>query len=50
MSELIDNAARRKRLLKHMILQLHKGEAPEEVKSQLVLSCLIATERCSLRS
>ncbi len=36
MSELLDNASKRKELLKHMILQLHKGEAPEEVKSQLV--------------
>ena len=35
MSELIDNARKRKDLLKHMILQLHKGEAPEEVKKQL---------------
>ncbi|HEX9971962.1 MAG TPA: DUF438 domain-containing protein, partial [bacterium] len=34
-SELIDNARKRKDLLKHMILQLHKGEAPEEVKKQL---------------
>jgi DUF438 domain-containing protein len=36
MSELINNAAKRKELLKHMILQLHKGEAPEEVRKQLV--------------
>jgi len=36
MSELISNAAKRKALLKHMILQLHKGEAPEEVRKQLV--------------
>jgi DUF438 domain-containing protein len=36
MSELIGNAERRKDLLKHMILQLHKGEAPEQVRSQLV--------------
>jgi len=36
MSELIDNARRRKELLKHMILQLHKGEAPGQVRSQLV--------------
>lgn len=34
-SELIDNTRKRKDLLKHMILQLHKGEAPEAVKSQL---------------
>jgi uncharacterized protein len=36
MSELIDNATRRKDLLKHMILQLHEGEAPEQVRTQLV--------------
>lgn len=35
MSELIDNSHKRKELLKHMILQLHKGEAPEAVKVQL---------------
>jgi uncharacterized protein len=35
MSELIDNNQKRKELLKHMILQLHKGEAPEAVKAQL---------------
>ncbi|MCI0493791.1 DUF438 domain-containing protein [candidate division KSB1 bacterium] len=36
MSELIDNARKRKDLLKHMILQLHKGEAPGDVKKQLI--------------
>jgi len=36
MSELINNAQKRKELLKHMILQLHKGEAPEHVRKQLV--------------
>lgn len=36
MSELLDNAAKRKELLKHMILQLHKGEAPQEVRTQLI--------------
>ncbi|HLN55853.1 MAG TPA: DUF438 domain-containing protein [Bacteroidales bacterium] len=35
MSELINNSEKRKELLKHMILQLHKGEAPEMVKSRL---------------
>ena len=35
MSELIENAQKRKELLKHMIIQLHKGEAPEEVRKQL---------------
>ncbi len=35
MSELIDNARRRKDLLKHMILQLHEGHAPEQVRTQL---------------
>ena len=36
MSELVNNAKKRKALLKHMILQLHKGEAPEEIKKQLM--------------
>jgi DUF438 domain-containing protein len=36
MSELIGTAERRKELLKHMILQLHKGEAPDQVRAQLV--------------
>jgi DUF438 domain-containing protein len=36
MSELINNSEKRKELLKHMILQLHKGEAPDEVRNQLV--------------
>jgi len=36
MSELIENAAKRKELLKHMILQLHKGEAPDAVRKQLI--------------
>ena len=35
MSELINNSASRKDLLKHMILQLHDGIAPEEVKTRL---------------
>jgi DUF438 domain-containing protein len=35
-SELINSADKRKELLKHMILQLHKGEDPEEVRKQLV--------------
>lgn len=35
MSELINNSKNRKELLKHMILQLHNGEAPETVKTQL---------------
>jgi len=35
MSELINNSENRKELLKHMILQLHEGEAPEAVKAQL---------------
>lgn len=35
MSELINNSENRKELLKHMILQLHKGEAPETIKVQL---------------
>lgn len=36
MSELINNAQKRKELLKHMILQLHDGAAPDAVKNQLV--------------
>lgn len=36
MSELLGEAGRRKELLKHMILQLHKGVAPEQVRKQLV--------------
>jgi DUF438 domain-containing protein len=35
MSELIDNTQKRKELLKHLILQLHEGQAPEAVKSRL---------------
>ena len=35
MSELIDNSKKRKELLKHLILQLHEGQAPEAVKSRL---------------
>ena len=35
MSELIDNSQQRKALLKHLILQLHEGQAPEAVKSRL---------------
>ena len=36
MSELINNSDERKNLLKHMILQLHEGVAPEEVKQRLM--------------
>jgi DUF438 domain-containing protein len=36
MSELINNSEKRKELLKHMILQLHAGEAPDEARKQLV--------------
>ncbi len=35
MSELIDNVQKKKELLKHMILQLHEGSAPEAVRKQL---------------
>ncbi len=35
MSELINNAAKRKELLKHLIMQINKGEAPAQVKKQL---------------
>jgi len=33
MSELINNSKKRKELLKHMILQLHAGEAPDLVRN-----------------
>ncbi len=36
MSELINNSSGRKELLKHMILELHEGRAPEEIKKRLV--------------
>ncbi len=36
MSELINNSQKRKELLKHMILQLHEGEAPDLVRKRLV--------------
>ncbi len=36
MSEIIDNSRQRKELLKHIILQLHEGVAPEQVKNRLV--------------
>jgi len=36
MSELINNSKKRKELLKHMILQLHAGEAPDLVRKRLV--------------
>lgn len=36
MSEIINNSSKRKELLKHMILQLHKGIAPDAVRNQLV--------------
>ena len=35
MSELINNSKKRKELLKHMILQLHNGDAPDLVKNRL---------------
>lgn len=35
MSELINNNDKRKELLKHMILELHKGTAPEAVRTQI---------------
>jgi hypothetical protein len=36
MSELINNSKKRKELLKHMILQLHNGDAPDVVRNRLV--------------
>lgn len=35
MSELINNSQQRKELLKHMILELHVGQAPEQVRKRL---------------
>ncbi len=35
MSELIDNSRMKKDALKHLILELHRGEAPEAVRAQL---------------
>lgn len=35
MSEIINNSEQRKALLKHMILELHKGTAPEEIKGRI---------------
>ena len=35
MSELINNSEQRKELLKHMILELHQGEAPNAVRKRL---------------
>jgi uncharacterized protein len=36
MSEIINNSVKRKELLKHMILQLHNGDAPDLVRKRLV--------------
>ncbi len=36
MSELINNSEKRKELLKHVILQIHEGHAPEELKPRLM--------------
>ncbi|MEW5796175.1 MAG: DUF438 domain-containing protein [Candidatus Zixiibacteriota bacterium] len=36
MSELLDNTTARRNVLKHLILQLHQGQAPEQVRPQLV--------------
>jgi len=35
MSEMINDSRQRKELLKHMILQLHKGVAPREIRKRL---------------
>lgn len=35
MSELINSPEQRKSLLKHMILELHRGKAPEEIKGRI---------------
>ena len=36
MSELINNSQSRKEMLKHMILQLHEGVAPEAVRARMI--------------
>jgi uncharacterized protein len=36
MSELINNSEKRKEILKHLILELHSGQAPEQVRKRLV--------------
>ena len=36
MDQLSNDPKNRKELLKHMIIQLHQGEAPDEVRSRLV--------------
>src|ERR1035437_3694171 len=36
MSEILNNSIKRKELLKHMILQLHHGDAPDLVRKRLV--------------
>ncbi|OJU38524.1 MAG: hemerythrin [Bacteroidales bacterium 45-6] len=36
MSEIINNSTQKKEMLKHLILQLHDGVAPEAIKSRLV--------------
>lgn len=36
MSEIINNSEQRKEMLKHLILQLHDGAAPEQVKKRLI--------------
>ena len=36
MSEIINNSEKRKELLKHLILQLHSGVAPEQIKNRLI--------------
>lgn len=36
MSELINNSQNRREMLKHLILQLHKGEAPDVIRTRLV--------------
>jgi DUF438 domain-containing protein len=37
MSEIINNSQKRKDLLKHMIQQLHQGEASELVRKRLIV-------------
>lgn len=36
MSEIINNSIKRKEMLKHLIEELHKGSAPEQIKKRLI--------------
>jgi len=50
MSELIESSRRRKDLLKHMILQIHQGMAPDQVRTQIVRLLARCRTAMSLKS